>query len=123
MRISDWSSDVCSSDLHAAGLGTHLLDDNPEWAPIVEEMRTQTSRMAQIVEDLLMLSRLEAQSRPSDESVNMGSLLRTLEREAQALSRGRHQIQLIDDARCDLSGSTKELHSAFSNLEIGRAHV
>src|SRR3546814_17019680 len=63
-----------------------------------------------------MLSRLEAQSRPSDESVNMGSLLRTLEREAQALSSGRHQIQLIDDARCDLSGSTKELHSAFSNL-------
>lgn len=91
-------------------------DDNPEWAPIVEEMRTQTSRMAQIVEDLLMLSRLEAQNRPSEETVNMSSLLRTLEREAQALSRGRHQIQLIDEAHCDLSGSTKELHSAFSNL-------
>ncbi|MDP1697258.1 MAG: phosphate regulon sensor histidine kinase PhoR [Xanthomonadaceae bacterium] len=91
-------------------------DDNPEWAPIIEEMRTQTSRMAQIVEDLLMLSRLEAQSRASDETVIMSSLLRTLEREAQALSRGRQHIHLVDTAQCDLAGSLKELHSAFSNL-------
>src|SRR3546814_4001258 len=107
MRISDWSSDVCSSDLleqvrrdFVANVSHELRtpltvihgyldmlepDDNAEWAPIVEEMRTQSSRMAQIVEDLLMLSRLDAQSRPSDESANMGSLLRPLEREAQAL--------------------------------------
>ncbi|PKM09075.1 MAG: phosphate regulon sensor histidine kinase PhoR [Gammaproteobacteria bacterium HGW-Gammaproteobacteria-4] len=91
-------------------------DDNPEWVPIVEEMRNQTDRMAQIVEDLLMLSRLEAQSRPSEETVVMSSLLRALEREAQALSRGRHQIQIVDNAACDLAGSLKELHSAFSNL-------
>src|SRR3546814_10165742 len=103
MRISDWSSDVCSSDLleqvrrdFVANVSHELRtpltvihgyldmlepDDNPEWAPIVEEMRTQTSRMAQIVEDLLMLSRLEAQSRPSDESVNMGKIGRASWRE------------------------------------------
>lgn len=91
-------------------------DDHPEWAAIIEQMRTQTSRMAQIVEDLLMLSRLEAQSRPGDEHIDMSSMLRMLEREAQALSRGHHRIQSIDDAHCDLSGSSKELHSAFSNL-------
>src|SRR3546814_5029099 len=27
MRISDWSSDVCSSDLHGPGLGAHPAGD------------------------------------------------------------------------------------------------
>ncbi len=91
-------------------------EDNPAWQPMVEEMRRQTSRMTQIVEDLLMLSRLEAQGRPSDETVAMAPLLRTLEREAQALSQGRQRISVADHAGCDLAGSLKELHSAFSNL-------
>src|SRR3546814_9008635 len=29
MRISDWSSDVCSSDLHAAGDAIGIKDDAP----------------------------------------------------------------------------------------------
>lgn len=91
-------------------------EDNPAWQPMVQEMRRQTSRMTQIVDDLLMLSRLEAQSRPSDEMVAMAPTLRTLEREALALSQGRHRIRVSDDAGCDLAGSPKELHSAFSNL-------
>jgi len=91
-------------------------DDNPEWAPIILQMRSQTERMAQIVEDLLMLSRLEEQHRLSDETVVMSSLLPTLQREAQALSRGKHTITINDEAHCNLSGSLKELHSAFSNL-------
>lgn len=91
-------------------------EDNPAWQPMVQEMRRQTSRMTQIVDDLLMLSRLEAQSRPGDETVAMAPELRTLAREAQALSQGRHRIVVNDDAGCDLAGSPKELHSAFSNL-------
>jgi two-component system phosphate regulon sensor histidine kinase PhoR len=91
-------------------------EDHPAWQPMILEMRRQTSRMTQIVEDLLMLSRLEAQSRPSDETVAMAPVLRTLEREAQALSQGRHRISVTDSAGCDLAGSLKELHSAFSNL-------
>lgn len=91
-------------------------EDNPAWQPMVQEMRRQTSRMTQIVEDLLMLSRLEAQGRPNDETVDMTPVLRTLGREAQALSQGRHRISVHDDAGCNLAGSLKELHSAFSNL-------
>ena len=37
-------------------------------------------------------------------------------REAEALSQGRHKITVEDAAGCDLVGSIKELHSAFSNL-------
>ncbi|NZA26349.1 phosphate regulon sensor histidine kinase PhoR [Luteimonas sp. SJ-92] len=95
-----------------------MLDpaDQPEWAPILEEMRRQSQRMTQLVEDLLTLSRLEAQDTVSDESVGMTSMLATLRREAEALSKGRHAIAVRDEAQLDLWGSTRELHSAFSNL-------
>ena len=91
-------------------------EDNPEWAPMVSEMRKQSQRMAQLVEDLLMLSRLEAQQNLSEEIVAMTPLLITLRREAEALSQGRHTIIVEDNAQCDLFGANKELHSAFSNL-------
>ena len=95
-----------------------MLDpaDQPEWAPILSEMQRQSQRMTQLVEDLLTLSRLEAQDRLADESVSMASMLATLKREAEALSQGRHRVVLQDEAGVDLWGSTKELHSAFSNM-------
>jgi two-component system, OmpR family, phosphate regulon sensor histidine kinase PhoR len=99
-----------------------LLDDEdlPELATMLREMRNQSRRMTQLVEDLLTLSRLEVQERLSHEHVAMPSLLATLEREAQALSAGQHEIVVEDLAGCDLLGSGKELHSAFSNL-VGNA--
>ncbi len=95
-----------------------MLDpsDMPEWTPMFDEMRRQSQRMAQIVEDLLTLSRLEAQEQLSEEPVGMTALLQTLRREGEALSQGRHRITVEDVALVDLIGSTKELHSAFSNL-------
>src|SRR3546814_7135400 len=46
-------------------------EEQPEWAPILEEMRRQSQRMTQLVEDLLTLSRLEAQDGVVDEDVSM----------------------------------------------------
>lgn len=91
-------------------------EDNPDWAPMVEEMRKQSARMSQLVEDLLTLSRLEALEHLPDETLAMPPMLTTLRREAEALSQGRHRIGVDDRAHCDLLGSSKELHSAFSNL-------
>ena len=95
-----------------------LLDpaDQPEWAPMLAEMQRQSQRMTQLVEDLLTLSRLEAQDAVDDENVAMAPMLATLRREAEALSQQRHAIDVQDEAQVDLWGSTKELHSAFSNL-------
>lgn len=95
-----------------------MLDpaEKPEWAPMLTEMQRQSQRMTQLVEDLLTLSRLEAQDRLPDESVAMSPMMTTLKREAEALSQQRHQIVVEDDTQLDLWGSTKELHSAFSNL-------
>ncbi|MFT3762185.1 MAG: phosphate regulon sensor histidine kinase PhoR [Pseudoxanthomonas sp.] len=95
-----------------------MLDpqDFPEWSPMLTEMQKQSQRMTQLVEDLLTLSRLEAQDSLPDESVAMAPMLATLKREAEALSHGRHRIEVHDEAGLDLWGSNKELHSAFSNL-------
>ena len=87
-----------------------------EWAPILAEMQRQSQRMTQLVEDLLTLSRLEAQDGVSEECVAMAPMLATLKREAEALSQHRHQVHVHDEAGVDLCGSSKELHSAFSNL-------
>jgi len=95
-----------------------MLDpaDQPEWAPMLGEMQRQSRRMTQLVEDLLTLSRLEAQEGVVDEDVAMAPMLATLKREAEALSQKRHEITVEDSAQLDLWGSIKELHSAFSNL-------
>ncbi|MBJ6983094.1 phosphate regulon sensor histidine kinase PhoR [Luteimonas sp. MC1750] len=95
-----------------------MLDpaDSGEWEPIIGEMRRQSQRMTQLVEDLLALSRLEAQDALVDEDVAVGPMLSTLRREAEALSQGRHAIVVEDLAGVDLLGSGRELHSAFSNL-------
>ena len=91
-------------------------EDNPDWAPMLAEMQRQSQRMTQLVEDLLTLSRLEARDTLPEEHVAMAPMLATLRREAEALSQGRHRIAVVDEAQADLWGSTKELHSAFSNL-------
>lgn len=91
-------------------------DEQPAWAPMLAEMQRQSQRMTQLVEDLLTLSRLEARDTLAEEAVAMQPMLATLKREAEALSQHRHAISMLDEADIDLLGSTKELHSAFSNL-------
>jgi two-component system, OmpR family, phosphate regulon sensor histidine kinase PhoR len=95
-----------------------LLDpeDVPHLAPVLGEMRAQSKRMGQIVEDLLTLSRLETQDHVNEERVPMAPLLATLRKEAEALSQGRHTITVESTAELDLLGSPKDLHSALSNL-------
>ena len=90
--------------------------DVPELAPVLGEMRMQSQRMRQIVEDLLTLSRLETGEALPDEEVDVVSLLEALRREAVALSRGRHVIAVDAGSNVRLRGSMHHLHSAFSNL-------
>jgi two-component system phosphate regulon sensor histidine kinase PhoR len=88
----------------------------PELTPVLGEMRMQSQRMRQIVEDLLTLSRLETGDPLPDEEVAMVPLLETLRREAVALSGGRHAVRVDAASEARLRGSIHHLHSAFSNL-------
>lgn len=96
-------------------------DEHSGLAPVLGEMQRQSYRMAQLVEDLLALSRLESgDSGPVAERVPMAAMLDTLRREALALDQDSHRISVYDDAGVDLWGSPTELLSAFSNL-VGNA--
>lgn len=92
-------------------------EEYPELAPVLKEMSRQSDRMAALVEDLLTLSRLEAQATVLEkERVDMTQMLSLLGRDAHGLSQGRHKILVENLTDVDLLGASKELHSAFLNL-------
>ncbi len=98
------------------------LEDDPHcrahWGRALEAMRQQTQRMRDIVEDLLLLSRLEtAQPQDDPRPVAVPALLRDLLEAARSLSGEQgHRITLESDPDLHLRGNAKELYSAFSNL-------
>ena len=88
----------------------------PEFESILRELRNQSRRMTQIVEDLLTLSRLDAEETLPKSRVAIRPLVATLRRDAEGLSRGRHTITTRVEGIHDLLGSSRDLYSAFSNL-------
>jgi two-component system phosphate regulon sensor histidine kinase PhoR len=87
------------------------------WQHVVAQMSQQTDRMRRIVEDLLMLSRLEANTQTKgQEEVNVAAILESVRDEAEGLSGGKHSIHLTADPGLWLFGIAGELESAFSNL-------
>jgi two-component system phosphate regulon sensor histidine kinase PhoR len=73
-------------------------------------------RMHRLVEDLLTLSSLETDAPPQEEAIEVATLLALVREEILALSAGRHEIHLDNTGPAKLLGSSRELHSAFSNL-------
>ncbi len=73
-------------------------------------------RMHRLVEDLLTLSSLETDAPPQEEVIEVATLLALVREEIGALSAGRHEIHLDNTGPAKLLGSSRELHSAFSNL-------
>lgn len=94
------------------------LDDAPteELAGYLRTAAEQSRRMQHLIEDLLTLSALETDSPPQEEDVDLRGLLAAVREEAAALSAGRHRIELTIAGATHLSGSERELHSAFGNL-------
>ena len=80
-------------------------------------MNEQARRMQRLIEDLLTLSALESSPAPDDETpIAILPFVEQLAEEARALSGNRHKVVARVDGDCRLTGSAKELHSAFSNL-------
>ncbi len=81
-------------------------------------MQAQTSRMQHIVEDLLLLSRLETDRHsPPHVSVAVPAMLAMLEEGIQPLIEQKQQRLAIEsDPSLRIYGAEKELYSAFNNL-------
>jgi two-component system, OmpR family, phosphate regulon sensor histidine kinase PhoR len=102
-------------------LETLLDSDSPvleTWRQPLHRMQEQSRRMLHIIEDLLLLARLEARKEPSPrQPVNVPALLADIADDALALSGEQgHQIGVTADAELWILGCEKDLRSAFANL-------
>ncbi|MFW2373562.1 MAG: phosphate regulon sensor histidine kinase PhoR [Gammaproteobacteria bacterium] len=76
-------------------------------------------RMKTLVEDLLLLSKLDTGTPSSPDScsvINIATLVKNIYAEAEQISNGRHHIHVEIDENIRLRGIEKEIYSAFVNL-------
>ena len=105
-----------------SGYLENIIDDESfaggPYARALNQMQQQANRMSRIVEDLLMLSRLETDEVvKSPEPVAVPAILSSLSEDALLLAKLRQQqIKMEVNPSLWLYGNEKELHSAFSNL-------
>ena len=98
-------------------MGESGSEELAPWDQAIEQMRQQTGRMQRIVEDLLVLSRLESDQQPKgQEVVDVPLLLQSIVTEGLRLSRDKHRITLNVDQPVKLYANLSEVESAFSNL-------
>ena len=105
-----------------AGFAEMLAD--PDLEPDPAQVRhymgliaEQTHRMQRLIEDLLTLSVLESTAvAQREEVVDLEPLCRTLVRDAEVLSAGRHRISLRMEGYIQLLANPQELRSALGNL-------
>lgn len=94
------------------------LDDSPPiYARSFQQMHSQTERMQVLVDDLLMLTRLETKEKYS-ECVDIPKLLTRICQEDEILENSVERIELIFDTDKKIQGDPHELQSAFTNLLI-----
>ncbi len=92
-------------------------DIDPKWQRGFSLMTQQTKRMNSIVNDLLMLSRLENQEKFTTSCVDMPQMMVYLFDDAQIYNKEyNHLIELHIDSQKNIIGSEIYLNSAFLNL-------
>lgn len=98
-----------------------FVDDDEcpkQWVSYIQQMRSQTNRMQNLIEDLLQLSGLESDSaEKTKETVPVPDILLSIVNEAKSLSNFfGHEINLNIDNNLYLEVNQREIHSIFSNL-------
>lgn len=93
------------------------LDDgnSPLLTTSFREMQSQTERMQHLVDDLLLLARLETQ-RKKPQCINVPSLLSQICKEGDVLESASRRIELTLESSAYIYGEEQDLRSAFSNL-------
>ena len=128
MRLETMRKDFVANASHelrspltvVSGYLDALAEDDqldPVWRQPVQEMRRQTTRMNNLIEELLRLSRLEdEQTDLPKQCVDVPGLLSLLRKETLAMEHRPKDIELkLESDKC-LLGSETELQSLFGNL-------
>lgn len=106
----------------------------PRWARALGQMSQQANRMNNLVNDLLLLSRLENQPEDREpQMIDIGRMLSQIHHDAEIMGQPRGQsVSLEVEPELCLLGMESDLRSAFSNLVInavkytpdnGRIHI
>ncbi len=91
------------------------------WKKIFTQMYQHSIRMEKIIDDLLLLSRLESEDQPMEvkRHINIAKILELLYADAKMISGNKNQhITLKVNKNIFLDGSEEQLKSLFSNLII-----
>ncbi|HKJ94280.1 MAG TPA: phosphate regulon sensor histidine kinase PhoR [Gammaproteobacteria bacterium] len=103
------------------GLAETLADDEqgPELERPLALIQQQTQRMGRLIDDLLLLSRLETgEQAMASNPVDVRALVEAVVDEGRAVSDGRHRLSCEVDESVPLQGDEGALRSAFSNLVV-----
>lgn len=93
------------------------MSEEETWSVPLEHMHNQTVRMRSIIEDLLTLSTMEADSISAEQTiVDVPQILLTLQPEVEQLSNGKHQFRFEVDEELKILGYAEPLKSLFMNL-------
>ncbi len=82
-----------------------------------QNMAAQTERMQALIDDLLLLARLESKTKKF-ECVNIRELLGQVCLESDLLEKDERRVELLVESGVNVRGDTDELRSAFSNLLV-----
>lgn len=87
------------------------------WKGPIEDMRSQAQRMEALINDLLKLARLEAESTLARQDLlDVPAMLARVADDARAMSRGQHRVETEIQPGLGLLGREPEVQSIFSNL-------
>ncbi len=96
--------------------------ENPRWDRAIAQMLQQSRRMHQLIQDLMLLSRLESLPKTADHQViHMHSLMDMIREEILAAAKGPRTVVIECDDAITLKGQSAEIRSAFSNLAVNAA--
>ncbi|MFQ3199443.1 MAG: two-component system phosphate regulon sensor histidine kinase PhoR [Zhongshania sp.] len=96
--------------------------DNPRWDRAVSQMLEQSRRMHMLIQDLMLLSRLEALPKAGDDAViQLRSLMEMIREECELAAKSPRRVVIECDDTIAISGNANELRSAFSNLAVNAA--
>jgi len=96
--------------------------ENPRWDRAVSQMLSQSKRMHNLIQDLMLLSRLETVPRPSEqEEISLRSMMEMISEEIHTAAKGHRKVVVECDDSVAIKGQSGELRSAFTNLAMNAA--